>query len=71
MSCALEKVNLISIYSFNRVTPKDVDSDDDDTEPKFGSIGGSFGHEAAAVPGSDILICSQNNQCTDLEKLGE
>lgn len=56
----------------NRVTPKDIDSDDDDgNEPKFGSIGGSFGHEAVAVPGSNILICSQNNQCTDLEKLRE
>ncbi|GAV76100.1 ARID domain-containing protein [Cephalotus follicularis] len=48
----------------NRVTPKHIDSDDDESE--LGSISDSFGHEAVKVPGSNMLICSQNNQCTDL-----
>lgn len=49
----------------NRVTPKDIDSDDDETE--FGSIGDCFGHEAINVPGSEFLICGVNKQCTVLE----
>ncbi|KAF3972055.1 hypothetical protein CMV_004406 [Castanea mollissima] len=49
----------------NRVTPKDVDSDDDELE--FGSLSGGFGLEAIKVPGSNFLECSQNKQCTDFE----
>ncbi|CAK9156609.1 unnamed protein product [Ilex paraguariensis] len=49
----------------NRVTPKDINSDDDETE--IGSVGGSFGREAIHVSGSKLLICTQNKQCTDWE----
>ncbi|KAJ0106619.1 hypothetical protein Patl1_17695 [Pistacia atlantica] len=49
----------------NRVTPRDIDSDDDESE--LGSVSGSFGHEAVKVPGSDIMICDKNNQFTYLE----
>ncbi|XP_065858319.1 AT-rich interactive domain-containing protein 2-like [Euphorbia lathyris] len=47
----------------NRVTPKDVDSDDDESE--LGSLSDAFGHKAVKFLGSDILICSENKQCTD------
>ncbi|KAL5747520.1 hypothetical protein ACOSQ2_024817 [Xanthoceras sorbifolium] len=49
----------------NRVTPRDIDSEDD--ESQFGSFSESFGHEAVTVPDSDLLICSQNRQCFDFE----
>ncbi|OMO58599.1 hypothetical protein COLO4_34492 [Corchorus olitorius] len=49
----------------NRVTPKSIDSDDDESE--FGCISDSFGSDALKVPGSSMLICSQNNQCIDVE----
>uniref|UniRef100_A0A6N2K3N5 ARID domain-containing protein n=1 Tax=Salix viminalis TaxID=40686 RepID=A0A6N2K3N5_SALVM len=48
----------------NRVTPKYTDSDDDD-ETKFGSLSDAYGHEALTVPGANMLICSENKQCTD------
>ncbi|KAG6791689.1 hypothetical protein POTOM_000820 [Populus tomentosa] len=47
----------------NRVTPKNIDSDDDETE--FGSLSDGYGHEALMVPGAYMLICSENKQCTD------
>ncbi|KAK6263132.1 hypothetical protein QUC31_008948 [Theobroma cacao] len=49
----------------NRVTPKSIDSDDDESE--FGCISDSFGSGALKVPGSNMLTCSQNNQCIDWE----
>ncbi|XP_010541093.1 PREDICTED: AT-rich interactive domain-containing protein 2 [Tarenaya hassleriana] len=49
----------------NLVTPRHVDSDDDETD--FGSVGYSFGHEAVRVFGSDIMTCSENKQCSDLD----
>ncbi|XWS38340.1 hypothetical protein CRYUN_Cryun19dG0122800 [Craigia yunnanensis] len=49
----------------NRVTPKSIDSDDDGSE--FGCISDSFGRVALKVPGSNMLTCSQNNQCIDWE----
>ncbi|CAN4127340.1 unnamed protein product [Withania somnifera] len=49
----------------NRVTPKDLDSDDDEKE--FGCVGGNFGDIAVHVPSSrSSLTCSQNKVCTDL-----
>lgn len=42
----------------NRVTPKDIDSDD---EKEFGCVGGSYGYES----GSELPICVENKQCTD------
>ena len=48
----------------NRVTPKTIDSDD---ESEFGCISDSFGIDALKVPGSNMLKCSQNNQCIDWE----
>lgn len=49
----------------NRVTPNNIDSDDDESD--FGSLGDDFGHEAVKVPGFDFLACSENKQCTDFE----
>ncbi|XVF10571.1 hypothetical protein REPUB_Repub07fG0193900 [Reevesia pubescens] len=49
----------------NRVTPKSIDSDDDESE--FGCISDSFGSDALKVPGTYMLTCSQNNQCIDWE----
>lgn len=49
----------------NRVTPKDIDSDDD--EKKFGTVGERFGHKATSCPKSSLPICLENKQCADLE----
>ncbi|XP_022720519.1 AT-rich interactive domain-containing protein 2-like [Durio zibethinus] len=43
----------------NRVTPKSIDSDDDESE--LGCISDSFGIDALKVPGSNMLKCSQSN----------
>lgn len=48
----------------NRVTPKDIDSDDDESE--FGCVGDSYGHEALNIPGPKLPICVENKQCIDL-----
>ncbi|GLT90869.1 hypothetical protein SLE2022_087850 [Rubroshorea leprosula] len=48
----------------NRVTPRNIDSDNDEDE--FGCASDSFGLDALKVPGTSQLICAQNNQCTDL-----
>ncbi|GAB4834435.1 hypothetical protein Ancab_032691 [Ancistrocladus abbreviatus] len=49
----------------NRVTPRDVNSDDDESD--FGSLGEAFGHLAVKASGPSFLPCSLNEQCTDLE----
>lgn len=49
----------------NRVTPINIDSDDDETE--FGTIGNRFGCNAIDVSESNFLPCIQNEQCIDLE----
>ncbi|OVA19381.1 ARID/BRIGHT DNA-binding domain [Macleaya cordata] len=49
----------------NRVTPNNIDSDDDESE--FGSVSNGFGLEAVKVPGSKSIFCAQNNQCIDLD----
>ncbi|TMW95763.1 hypothetical protein EJD97_008383 [Solanum chilense] len=50
----------------NRVTPKDLDSDDDEKE--VGRVGGNFGDAAVYVPSSKCLLtCSENKVCTDLQ----
>ncbi|KAJ7944944.1 AT-rich interactive domain-containing protein [Quillaja saponaria] len=57
---------LIQLRSYqNRVTPKSIDSDSDESE--FGSFSDGFGHEAIRVPDFDFLECYENKQCTDLE----
>ena len=59
-------VYLIQLRSYqNRVTPKTVDSDDDEVE--FGSFGDGFGREAIKHPYMDCLECSENKQCFDFE----
>ncbi|XP_027342630.1 AT-rich interactive domain-containing protein 2 [Abrus precatorius] len=59
-------VFLIQLRSYqNRVTPKNVDSDDDEVE--FGSFSDGFGVEAVKVSSIDLLECSENKQCTDSE----
>ncbi|XP_068645719.1 AT-rich interactive domain-containing protein 2-like [Aristolochia californica] len=45
----------------NRVTPNNIDSDDDESE--FGFLGGSFGHEMMKAYDNGISLCSQNRQC--------
>ncbi|KAJ4832986.1 hypothetical protein Tsubulata_021062 [Turnera subulata] len=47
----------------NRVTPKDIDSDDDDSD--FGSVSDGYGIEAITIPGDNVLSCSVNMECTD------
>lgn len=49
----------------NRVTPRSIDSDDDESE--FGSVGEGFGIEAVTVPGLRPIVCAQNYQCTHLD----
>lgn len=50
----------------NRVTPRDLDSDDDEKE--LGCVGGNFGDCAVRGPSSSrLLTCSQNKVCTDLQ----
>ncbi|KAH6836177.1 hypothetical protein C2S53_020012 [Perilla frutescens var. hirtella] len=46
----------------NRVTPNDVDSDDD--EKDCGSIGGSFGYKALYIPRSSSISCTLNTDAT-------
>ncbi|XP_057521374.1 AT-rich interactive domain-containing protein 2 [Amaranthus tricolor] len=59
-------VHLINRRSYqNRVTPKDIDSDDDETE--FGSVSEAFGYNAVKIPGSEPLKCFQNEQVIDLD----
>lgn len=59
-------VFLIQLRSYqNRVTPNNVDSDDDENE--FGSLTDGFGMEAIKGPIDNFLECSLNEQCTDTE----
>ncbi|KAI5328969.1 hypothetical protein L3X38_028366 [Prunus dulcis] len=48
----------------NRVTPKNIDSDDDETE--FGSFSNGFRNDAVEVS-ANFVACSQNQQCPDLD----
>jgi len=57
-------VFLINRRSYqNRVTPKEIDSDDDEAE--FGSVSEAFGYNAVKVPGSEPMTCCENKQVTD------
>lgn len=57
-------VYLIQRRSYqNRVTPKDIDSDDDEKE--CGAIGGRFGHNALIIPGSNSISCVLNEQSNE------
>lgn len=59
-------VFLINRRSYqNRVTPKDIDSDDDERE--FGSVSEAFGYNAVKVRRSEPLKCFQNEQVIDLD----
>lgn len=58
-------VYLIQRRSYqNRVTPEDINSDDD--EKKCGAVGGRFGHNALIVPGSSSILCVLNEQSNEL-----
>ncbi|KAF9615315.1 hypothetical protein IFM89_022731 [Coptis chinensis] len=48
----------------NRVTPSDIDSDDDESE--FGSLSNGYRHEAVKVRGFKSISCAQNQQCIGL-----
>ncbi|XP_058732034.1 AT-rich interactive domain-containing protein 2-like isoform X2 [Vicia villosa] len=59
-------VYLIKQRSYqNRVTPKDVDSDDDGD--KFGSFCDGFGRKALKHPSMEFMECSENTECFDFE----
>ncbi|CAL5214855.1 unnamed protein product [Lathyrus oleraceus] len=59
-------VYLIQQRSYqNRVTPTDVDSDDDGDE--FGSFCDGFGRKAIKHPSMEFMECSENTQCFDFE----
>ncbi|KAK7399192.1 hypothetical protein VNO78_10370 [Psophocarpus tetragonolobus] len=59
-------VFLIQLRTYqNRVTPKSVDSDDDEVE--FGSLSDGFGMDAVNGAGDDLAECSENNQSTDFK----
>ncbi|CAK8579221.1 unnamed protein product [Lathyrus sativus] len=59
-------VYLIQQRSYqNRVTPKTVDSDDDEVE--FGSFGDGFGRKAIKHRYMEFIECSKNTQCFDFE----
>ncbi|KAL0297615.1 UNVERIFIED_CONTAM: AT-rich interactive domain-containing protein 2 [Sesamum radiatum] len=47
----------------NRVTPKDIDSDDDEKE--CGSVGSSFGYRALYTPGPKLISCTLNKESTE------
>ncbi|XP_058082007.1 AT-rich interactive domain-containing protein 2 [Magnolia sinica] len=50
----------------NRVTPKNIDSDDEESE--FGFVSDSLDHYAVEVFGAKSILCTQNRQCMDLEE---
>jgi hypothetical protein len=57
---------IIQLRSYqNRVTPKTVDSDDDEVE--FGSFGDGFGRSSIKHPPMEFMECSENRQCWDYE----
>jgi len=49
----------------NRVTPNNIDSDDE--EPEFGFLSMPFGHDAINVDAPKSNFCAQNAQCVDLD----
>ncbi|KAL5551804.1 hypothetical protein UlMin_001980 [Ulmus minor] len=69
------KENLVSFYFNvfsiqrriyqNRLTPENIDSDDDETE--FISLGGRYGDKRVDVSTFGILPCNENKQCADFE----
>lgn len=48
----------------NRVTPEDIDSDDDEKE--CGNIGTGFGYNALHIRGSSSITCTLNKESTEL-----
>ncbi|TVU07112.1 hypothetical protein EJB05_47153, partial [Eragrostis curvula] len=50
----------------NRITPKNIDSDDDE-ETEFGFLGNRLGHSAAKYLNTKPTICFQNTHCMDLD----
>ncbi|CAL9091098.1 unnamed protein product [Musa textilis] len=49
----------------NHVTPKHIDSDDEETE--IGFLSNSFGHDVKICDSKSIL-CAQNQQCMDIDR---
>lgn len=49
----------------NRVTPYDIDSDDD--EKQFGSVGERFGYAALNHCSSSLIPCIENKECIEFE----
>lgn len=50
----------------NRVTPNNIDSDDEESE--FGFLSNPFGHDAIIFRDPACLTCSQNTQCMDIDE---
>ncbi|XP_077240264.1 AT-rich interactive domain-containing protein 2-like [Tasmannia lanceolata] len=53
----------------NRVTPKSIDSDNDEME--LGFLSNSYGLDSMKVSGSNSILCAQNKQSVDLEESTE
>ncbi|XP_008801314.2 AT-rich interactive domain-containing protein 2 [Phoenix dactylifera] len=49
----------------NRVTPNNIDSDDE--ESAFGTLSNRFGHDTVKVHDPQSIICVLNEQCLDLD----
>lgn len=49
----------------NRVTPKGIDSDDDESD--FGSFSDGFGLERVKLGHYELQVCSENKQCFELD----
>ncbi|GJN38446.1 hypothetical protein PR202_gb27484 [Eleusine coracana subsp. coracana] len=50
----------------NRITPENIDSDDDD-ETEFRFLGNRLGHRAAKYYNTKHTVCCQNTHCMDLD----
>ncbi|XP_073298732.1 AT-rich interactive domain-containing protein 2-like [Primulina huaijiensis] len=48
----------------NRVTPKEIDSDDEEKE--CGLVGDSFGYKALNIPGSSLVSCTHNKESSEI-----
>lgn len=50
----------------NRVLPKKIDTDDDETEYNFLSL--PYGHDVVRIPDSKYTFCIQNTECMDIDE---
>ncbi|MQL77465.1 hypothetical protein Taro_009879 [Colocasia esculenta] len=53
----------------NRVTPEEIDSDDDESELSF--LSDAFGRNAGEIRNPKPIVCVQNAQCMSLDELSD